>query len=144
VALVRAQAPLRRVLARLAGRWVARRGWERLGFARLADHARERLGLAARQVQELARVDAGLADLPRVEAAFVSGALSWTKARLLCRVATRTDEAAWIDFAMRATARRLAREVRAVDLGAIETSGLDPPSPDADEDGAEERARARR
>ena len=37
VALVRAQAPLRRALARVAGRLVEARAWERLGYARLRD-----------------------------------------------------------------------------------------------------------
>ena len=73
---MRSQAPLRRALARIAGRLVATRGWERLGLARPADYARERLGLAARQLQELARVDARFEELPLIEAAFVSGALT--------------------------------------------------------------------
>jgi len=121
---VRAHAPLRRALARLATRWMALRGWERLGYARLSDHARERLGLAARQVQELARVDAALAALPRIDAAFSTGALPWTRARLLCSVATPADEDAWLAFARRTTARALAREVRAVDAGALEAGAL--------------------
>jgi len=115
VALVRSQAPLRRVLARLAGRLVATRGWERIGFARPADYARERLGLAARQLQELARVDARFEALPVIEAAFVSGVLTWTKARLLCRIATPGDEARWVAFARTTTVRELSHQVRAVD-----------------------------
>ncbi len=115
VAMVRSQAPLRRVLARIAGRLVAARGWERLGFARCSNYARERLGLAARQLQELAYVDACFERLPAIEAGFVAGALSWTKARLLCRVATPEDEARWIAFARTTTARELSREVRAID-----------------------------
>jgi hypothetical protein len=115
VALVRSQAPLRRALARTAGRLVAVRGWERLGFARPADYARERLGFAARQLQELACVDARFEALPLIEAAFVSGALSWTKARLLCRIATAENEARWIAFARTTTARELSHQVRAAD-----------------------------
>jgi hypothetical protein len=57
VGLARSGAPLRRSLAAIAGRLVATRAWERLGFARLADHARERAGLSARQVYDLAHVD---------------------------------------------------------------------------------------
>ena len=79
--LARSEAPLRRALAAIAGRLVATRAWERLGFARLRDYAVERLGLSARQVQDLAHVDAELAKLPGVEAAFVSGLITWTKAR---------------------------------------------------------------
>src|SRR5258705_9958294 len=69
---LREQAPLRRVLARLAGRLVETSGWDRLDFARLGDYARERLGLSARQVQDLAHVDAALARLPTVERALLS------------------------------------------------------------------------
>ena len=133
VALVRSQAPLRRDLARIAGRLVATRGWERLGFARPTDYARERLGLSARQLQELAHIDACLERLPAVEAAFVAGALTWTKARLLCRVATAEDEVRWIAFARTTTARELSREVRAVDRGSLEADALD----ETDEDGAD-------
>ena len=96
VALVRAGAPLRRALAAIVGQLVAKRAWERLGFARPRDYAAERAGISARQLQELAHVDAALAELPKIEAALTAGSLSWTKARLLCRVATREDEALWL------------------------------------------------
>jgi len=134
--LVAARGPLRRVLAALAGRFVAARGWERLGFARTRDYAVERLGLSARALQDLARVDAQLARLPAVEAALVAGALTWTKVRLVCRVAQPVDEARWIALAGRLTARRLAHEVRAVDVGAVESIGNE-----TDEDGASDEPR---
>jgi hypothetical protein len=94
---------------------VSVRAWERLGFARLRDYAVERAGLSARQLQDLARMDAGFAQLPRCEAAFLVGALSWTQARSIARVATPEDESHWLTGARRMTARELAREVRAVD-----------------------------
>ena len=52
--LARSGGPLRCALAALAGWLVARRGWERLGFARLGDYANERLGLSARLRRALA------------------------------------------------------------------------------------------
>ena len=115
VALVRSHAPLRRALAAIAARLVGGRASERLGFARLRDYAAERAGMSARQVQELAHMDAVFAQLPLCEAAFLAGALSWTQARLIARVATPGDEAGWIALAQRRTARALAREVRGVD-----------------------------
>ena len=130
MALVHSHAPLRVALARIAARLVATRGWERLGFARLADYARERVGLSARQLQDLAHVSAALARLPRVEAALLAGVLSWSKARLLCRVARAEDEAAWVAFAQRVRVRALEREVRRVDRGALEAVVL-PISEDA-------------
>ena len=104
-ALARSDAPVRRVVAALAGRLVAAQGWDRLGYVRLRDYAVERLGLSARQVQDLAHVDRALRELPRVDAAFVAGEITWTKARLLCRVATAEDEAAWLELAKSLTAR---------------------------------------
>ena len=132
VALARAQAPLRRTLAAIAGRLVAARGWERLGYARRRDYATERAGVSDRHLQELAQVDAVLARLPRLQAAFLGGELTWTQARLLGRVATPEDEARWIAFARQRTARALAREVRAVDRCAAEASPSDPDDPEAE------------
>jgi hypothetical protein len=135
VELARAGAPLRRSIAALAGRMVAIRAWERLGFARLRDYAVERVGISGRQLQDLAHVDAALRGraLPGVEAAFVAGRLTWTKVRLLCRVATAEDEGRWLAAAETLTARALAREVRAVDARALEAGGAE-----TDEEGADE------
>lgn len=58
--LVRSQAPLRRALAAIAGRLVATRAWERLGFARLRDYSVKRLGLSAQEVPDLAHTGAVL------------------------------------------------------------------------------------
>jgi hypothetical protein len=73
IELARSGASLRRVLAALAGRAVATHAWDRLGYVRLRDYAVERLGLSARQVQDLAHVDRELRRLLRIEAAFVAG-----------------------------------------------------------------------
>jgi len=110
--------PLRRQLARIGGRLVATKAWDRLGFARLGDYGRERVGWSARELQELAQVDRALATLPRVEEALVSGRLPWTKVRLLCRVASASDESAWLESAERVSTRDLARRVRVVESSA--------------------------
>jgi len=133
-ALVSAAAPLRRALAKVAGRLVATRSWERLGFARLRDYAVERLGVSGRHLQELARVDGALTELPGVDAALSAGQLSWTQARLLCRVTTRESEASWLDAAAGMSAQALAREVRAVDARAIENGGSTAPASSEDEE----------
>ena len=124
--LARHGAPLRRALARIAGAFVERRAWEPLGFARLGDYARERPGLSARELYDLAHVDAALAKLPAIGAALASGRLGWTKARLLCRVATPQDEGLWLAAAGRLSAAALAREVRAIDVDSLEAGALDP------------------
>jgi hypothetical protein len=124
-ALVRSGAPLRRALARIAGEGVRRRAWEPLGFVRLADYARERPGLSARELHDLARVDAKLARLPAIDRAVTTGRLGWTQARLLCLVATPEDEGRWLEAARGLPADALAREVRAIDVGALEAGGGD-------------------
>jgi hypothetical protein len=72
---------------------------------RLRDYAVERLGLSARQLQDLAHVDRELQRLPGIDAVFVAGRLTWTKTRLLCRVATPENEALWLKVALRLSAR---------------------------------------
>ncbi|MBW2275622.1 MAG: hypothetical protein JRG96_20370, partial [Deltaproteobacteria bacterium] len=105
--------PVRRVLAAVAARVIDTRGYERLGYARLADYARERPGLSARQLQDLARIHRRLAELPGLEGALVENRLPWSKVRLLVRVAGTADEAAWIERAAGMSTRQLEREVRA-------------------------------
>jgi hypothetical protein len=137
VAAFRGSAPLRRALARIAGALVRTRAWEHLGFARLADYARERAGLSARELADLAHADAALAALPRIEAAFVTGRLGWTQVRLLCRVATASDESLWLAAAERLSAAALAREVRAVDVRCLEAGAGTAGEHEADEDARE-------
>ncbi len=111
--LASAFGPLRRVLAALAEGLVARDAPARLGYARLRDYARERLGLSARQLRDLARVHRALAGLPALERALVANELAWSKVRLLARVASAEDEAAWIARAREMPTRRLEQAVRA-------------------------------
>src|SRR5207247_2437652 len=92
--LARQEACGRRALGTLARAFLAQKGQHALGFARLGDFARERLGLSARELQSLAHVSARLAKLPAVAAAFAAGALSWTQVRLLVGVATAEAVAA--------------------------------------------------
>jgi len=129
VALCRERGPLRVVLARLAAGLVEIRAWERLGFARLSDYAVECLGLSGRSVQSLARVGAKLRRAPRLQNALVTGALGWTKVRLLAQLPDEEDLGRWIEYAGGVTADRLAKEVRAVDRAAIEAGALDDAEP---------------
>lgn len=116
---------LRRRIAALAGRFVAAKAWEHLGYARLHDYAIERLGRSGRAVYDLAHTDAALSDLPRVDSALRGGALSWTRARLLARVATPDDEDTWLALAFRSSAEAVAHRVRRVDRGGLEAHEVD-------------------
>jgi len=128
----RTRAPLRFALARIAARLIATRAWERLGFARLADYARERTGLSARQLQDLAHTSVRLEALPAIEAALAAGRLGWSQARLVARVAKPEDEQRWITLARSVRVRELEHAVRAVDRGSLEGDGLE-----TDEDGGD-------
>ena len=140
--LARGSGALRRVLAALAGAFAAQRAHEALGYARAADYARERLGQSARWMQELAQMDARLRDLPRLEAALVSGELSWSTARLLARFVSPRDEAGWIARARGAPVRALERELRAADRGALTAAALGPVGHDGEDSVASMSVRA--
>ena len=111
--LARQEARCRAILGRLAHRFLQRRGREILGFARLGDHARERLGLSARELQSLATVAERAARLPELDAAFARGELSWAQLRMLATVASPETEGEWLKLARGRTVRALAALVRA-------------------------------
>jgi len=120
--LARQEALCRQVLGCLARHFLAKRAHQRLGFVRLDDFARERLGLSGRELQEVARVAQRLEALPALARAFTQGALSWSHLRLLVAVATPETEAAWL-------ARARGGSVRALEAAIAATRGV-PPDPD--------------
>src|SRR5436309_10062526 len=93
--LARQEARARRVLGRLARGFLRRRHHHDLGFARLRDYTRERLGFSARELRSLAHVVEGLARLPAIGAAFDNGEITWSQARSLVALATPEDELRW-------------------------------------------------
>ncbi|MHA7836848.1 MAG: hypothetical protein ACX98W_05240, partial [bacterium] len=121
--LARSAGPLRRAAVAVAGPMVERRGWERLGYARVGDYAVERLGLSGRTLLEWARVERSLDGLPQLEAALATAQLPWSKVRLLARFAESHDESDWIARAEMHSVRVLERELRAVDREALPSSG---------------------
>lgn len=66
----RSEAAARRHVGELSRRLLRERSYQRLGFARLSDYARERLGLSARTIESAAWVADHLERLPAVAAAF--------------------------------------------------------------------------
>src|SRR6185369_13567451 len=82
------EARCRLVQAYLVAALLKRRLWRPLGFTRLPDYAAERLGLRARSLEEDARVVTALELLPQIRAAFENGAIRWTHARTVARIAT--------------------------------------------------------
>jgi hypothetical protein len=126
------EAHCRLIQAQLVASLVKRRLWRALGFARLPDYAAERLGVHARTLQEDARVVTALELLPTIRAAFCTGALRWTHARLLAGVATPESESEWLRLALVSTTRRLAELVKAARARSA-TEKDAPPSADAGE-----------
>ena len=117
------EARCRALLGRLARAFLARRGQHELGFSRIDDYARERLGISGRELQSLATVVGRLAALPAIASAFEAGTLSWAQVRLLVGVATAETEHAWLELARGRTVRALAALIREAGR-----------TPDADED----------
>jgi len=105
--LARQEARARRVLGTLAHGFLRRRHHHDLGFARLRDYTRERLGLSARELQTLAHVVEGLARLPAIGDAFYSGEITWSQARCLVALATPEDAPFWLLVARFRTVRAL-------------------------------------
>src|SRR5438132_11451767 len=122
--LARQEALCRRVLGRLARAFLHRRAHQHLGFVRIDDYARERLGMSGRELQDLARVVERLDALPAVARAFGDGTLSWSHLRLLVAVATPETEAAWL-------ARARAETVRGLDAAIAAARGA-APDPEGD------------
>ena len=105
--LARQEARARRVLGRLARGFLRRRHHHDLGFARLRDYTRERLGLSARELQALAHVVEGLARLPAIGDAFDNGDITWSQARCLVALATPEKARFWLLVARLHTVRAL-------------------------------------
>ena len=85
----------------------------RLGFSGLGDYVRERLGIAGRTAQAMARLARELRDRPLLRDAVRSGEVSARKAAAVLRVARGDDEERWVDRARVETVRALEAAVRA-------------------------------
>jgi hypothetical protein len=89
-----------------------RGGWHP-GFLSCAHWFSWRTGIAPGPAREKVRVARALAGLPRISSAMERGALSYSKARALTRIATGENEADLVDVALHATAADVERIVRA-------------------------------
>lgn len=108
----RSEAAMRRELGCAARAFVRGRPYRRLGFVRLADYARERLGVSARTLQSAAWLATRLDALPAVARAYDRSELSWAQARAICKVAVAADEQQWLALARRSTVEALERLAR--------------------------------
>ena len=67
-------------------------------------------------------VGEGFRVFPGLEEALVSGALGWTKVRLLASLPPGEEQASWLARARRLTAEQLSKQVRAVDRGSVDAA----------------------
>src|SRR6185295_4032926 len=109
----RTEAACRHELGRAADLLLRGRAYRRLGFVRLSDYARERLGMSGRTVQAAAWVARRLEKLPAVADAFDGAEISWTQTRAVCTVATAEDENRWLALAREHSVEELERVIRA-------------------------------
>ena len=87
------------------------RAYGRLGFVRLSDYARERLGVSARTLQDAAWLATRLEALPAISSAYDRSELSWAAARAICKVTVASNEEEWLAVARRSTVETLERLV---------------------------------
>ncbi|HGY89794.1 MAG TPA: AAA family ATPase [Planctomycetes bacterium] len=96
-----------------------RRLFRLFGCVSTAHYARDHLDMGERLARELVAVGRALEELTLIDAAFAENQISWTKVRLLCRIATPETERAWLDRALLLTTRRLEREVTGSERGRL-------------------------
>src|SRR5215210_4936852 len=103
---------------RLVAEFDARGGWHGVGIHSCAHWLAWQCGMGPGAAREHVRVARALRGLPRIEAAFAAGRLSYSKVRALTRIAALDCEAALVEFALSATAsqtERFCRQWRRVD-----------------------------
>src|SRR6187402_622807 len=89
---------------------------------------RARFGLSTRSIRERIRVGRALRVLPMLEAALVSGRLTYSKIREVTRVANPATERVWLEAARRLSMRALESRV-----GEASGGSLDSHEPDSHE-----------
>ncbi|MCY3812147.1 MAG: DUF222 domain-containing protein [Gammaproteobacteria bacterium] len=89
-----------------------RRGWDERGYCNLGNWLDHRCGLGPCAARERIRIGRALARLPRVDAAFRDGILSYSKVRAITRVATPETEEMLLSIAHRSSAAQLESLVR--------------------------------
>ncbi len=100
------------MLGRVGARLIQAKLYERVGFARVSDYARERLGISARELHATVAAARALDALPALAGAFACGELSWSQVRLLAAVADAESDARWVALARGRTVRQLDAIIR--------------------------------
>ena len=88
------------------------RGWREGGYCNLGNWLDHRCGLGPCAARERIRIGRALERLPRIDAAFRDGAISYSKVRAITRVATRDTDAMLLAIAEGSSAAQLESLVR--------------------------------
>jgi holliday junction DNA helicase RuvB len=88
------------------------RRYQETGHSSTAEFAEMRLGIDRRRTSELVGVGRKLLDLPKIDTAFCTRRIGWTKVLALVRVVVAEHEQAWLDRALALTTRELVLETR--------------------------------
>jgi hypothetical protein len=91
----------------------AHEAWGALGFHSCAHWLSWRIGIGLTAAREKVRVARALGPLPKLDALFARGELSYSKVRAITRVATPESEQDFIDVAAHASASQIERMARA-------------------------------
>ena len=110
---------------RLLREFDLRQGWRASGNTDCAGWLNWRCGISRTTAQEKVRVARALWGLPKIDAAFARGALSYSKVRALTRVASPRNEVALLDHALRSSAAGLEAYCRRLRNGDAEWSEKD-------------------
>src|SRR5262245_42795490 len=102
-----------------------RQGWRAYGNADCADWLNWKCGISRVTAQEKVRVAKALSALPRIDAAFERGDLSYSKVRAVSRVATERNEEALLRFALESTAAQVEAHCRRLRNGDVAASADD-------------------
>jgi hypothetical protein len=97
-----------------------------LGFGSFAEYVERILGYAPRWTEERLRVAEALEGLPELSQLLRDGALSWSAAREISRVATADNEHAWLEVARGKTVRQIEDLVAGHRPGETPDDGYDP------------------
>lgn len=89
-----------------------RRAYGDFGCSSIYDYAAERFGFKERKTRYLVSLGRKLKELPRLREALRSGKIGWCKATRIASVASREDEAMWLDSALALSVQELDRRIK--------------------------------
>src|SRR6186713_3258982 len=104
-----------------------------MGYGDVYQLVRARFGLSTRSIRERIRVGRALRVLPMLEAALVSGRLTYSKIREVTRVANPATERVWLEAARRLSMRALESRVGEASGGSLDSHEPDSHEPDSHE-----------